>query len=532
MTDAATAAANDPRDERIHGFTHAKRPPGVFDRDDVGGDLVLDCDVVVVGSGAGGATAAAELAEAGFDVICCEEGSYYGTRDFAPNALDSIRKLYRDGGASAALGRPPILFQEGRTVGGSSVINGGMSWRAPERILEVWEREYGLPGLRPAALEPYFERVERRTHVAYQDPETIGRDNALLKEGADALRWAIEPNLRNQLHCAGSNNCAFGCPTGAKQSTLVTYVPRALHFGARIYANLRIERITWRGRRATGVEGHVVRANGTRGHRVCVRAKIVIAAGGAIQTPALLARSGVRSHSGQLGRNLSMHPNIKVVAIFDEEVRGWEGVHQAFQVREFNAQGIQTLAAVNVPPSILAMTSHGYGAALGELMQDYARCVVAGLSCEDTSYGRIRMIGGRPVPFYSLSDADFERIKIGGAGLCELLFAAGARKIITPFQGLGELHSADDVRKILSQPIPSRDIEVLTVHIMGTARMGGSRDAAVTDEFGRVYDTEGLFVCDASLFPTAVGVNPAETIQALSTRNAAHIIESRDAVIR
>lgn len=532
MTGALAAATDDPRDERIHGFTHARRPPGVCGRDDFHCDSVLDCDVVVVGSGAGGATATAELAEAGFDVICVEEGSYYGTRDFRPDALDMIRKLYRDGGASAALGRPPILFQEGRTVGGSSVINGGMSWRAPDRILEEWQRDYGLPGLRPAALEPYFERVERRTHVAYQDPETIGRDNALLKQGADALGWAIEPNLRNQLHCAGSNNCAFGCPTGAKQSTLATYVPRALHFGARIYSNVRIDRITRQGERATGVAGRVVRANGTRGHRVVVRAKVVIAAGGAMQTPALLARSGVRSGSGQLGRNLSMHPNIKVTAIFDEAVRGWEGVHQAFQVREFVAQGIQTLAAVNIPPSILAMTSRAYGAALGEMMQDYERCVVAGLSCEDTSYGHIKMLGGRPVPFYSLSEADFERIKIGGAGLCELLFAAGARKILTPFEGFEELHTADDARKIRTQPIPRKDIEILTVHIMGTARMGGNRAAGVTDEFGRVYDTDGLFVCDASLFPTAVGVNPAETIQTLSTRNAAHIIENRGRYLR
>jgi choline dehydrogenase-like flavoprotein len=161
------------------------------------------------------------------------------------------------------------------------------------------------------------------------------------------------------------------------------------------------------------------------------------------------------------------------------------------------------------------------------MMQDYKRCVIAGLSCEDTNYGHIKMIAGKPVPFYDLSEADFERIKIGGAGLCELLFAAGARKIITPFKGLEELHSADDVKKIRTQPIPRKATEIVTVHIMGTARMGGSRAAAVTDGFGRVYDTDGLFVCDASLFPTAVGVNPAETIQTLSTRNAAHIIENR-----
>lgn len=514
-------------DPRIHGYTHARRPPGVFGREDFYGDTVLGCDVVVVGSGAGGATAAAELAEAGFDVIVLEEGSYYGTGDFTPNALDMIRKMYRDGGASAAIGRPPILFQEGRTVGGSAVVNGGMSWRTPPRVLDHWRREFGLDGVSPAALEPYFERVERRIHVAYQDPETIGRDNQLLKQGADKLGWRIEPNLRNQLHCAGSNNCAFGCPTGAKQSTLVTYIPRALHFGARVYSNVRVDRIAHRGKRATGVVGHVVRENGTRGFRVVVRAKLVIAACGSIHTPALLARSGVRSPSGQLGRNLSMHPNVKVVALFDEEVRGWEGVHQAYQIREFAPYGIQTLAAVNVPPSILAMGMHGYGAELGDIMRDYKRCVVAGLLCEDSRYGHVKVVAGRPVAFYDLAPADFDRIKMGAARLCELLFEVGAHTIYTPFSGMEVLRSSDDARRIESAPIPRERTEVVTVHMMGTARMGARRSAAVTDEFGRVYDTEGLFVCDASLFPSAVGVNPCETIQTLSTRNAAHIIENR-----
>jgi len=277
------------------------RPPGVFTRHDHHGDAVLDCDVVVIGSGAGGSTIAAELAEAGFEVIVLEEGSYYSTRDFTADTTAMVRQLYRDGGATMALGSPPVLYQEGRAVGGSTVINGGMSWRTPDKILARWEREAGIPNI-ARELEPLFERVERRIHVAPMDESAIGNDNLLLKKGADAKGWNVIGNLRNQVHCIGSNRCAFGCPTGAKQSALVTYVPRSLHYGARIYADVRVETISRHGKRATGVLGRVV---GTP-HRIAVRAKLVVAACGAIHTPALLNRSGFRTPSGQLGHNLSI----------------------------------------------------------------------------------------------------------------------------------------------------------------------------------------------------------------------------------
>lgn len=500
------------------------RPANVFTRHDLTADTTLDCDVVIVGTGAGGATLGAELAEAGFEVVLLEEGSYYQTRDFTADTSAMVRQLYRDGGATMALGNPPILYQEGRAVGGSTVINGGMSWRTPEKILDVWATEHGLGEIRAAALEPYFERVERRIHVGYQDPGSIGRDNQLLKRGADAKGWNIIPNLRNQVHCAGSNRCAFGCPTGAKQSALVSYVPRALHFGARVYADVRVDHITFEGKRATGVVGHVRRGDG-RGPRVEVRARLVVSACGAIHTPALLARSGVRSPSGQLGKNLSLHPNVKVVAIFDEDVRGWEGVHQAFQVREFRDQGL-LFAAVNMPPSVLAMSFPHRGAQLGALMQHYDRMVLAGMLCEDTATGQVRTVGGRPQAFYQLAEADAANLRRGVALLSELLFAAGARRILLPFHGEPDLLGPDDARRLLEREVPAAGMEVVTVHMMGTAAMGADRRRAVTDTYGLVHDADRLMIADASLFPTPIGVNPMETIMALATRAAGHVIDN------
>jgi choline dehydrogenase-like flavoprotein len=501
------------------------RPAGVFTRHEMLGDTVLDCDVVIVGSGSGGAPVAAELAEAGFDVVVLEEGSYYATRDFTANTSAMVRQLYRDGGASMALGTPPVMFQEGRAVGGSTVINGGMSWRTPEEILARWVRESKLDTT-PAALEPYFERVEKRIHVAPMDEDAIGNDNWLLKKGADAKNWKIIGNLRNQAHCVGSNRCAFGCPTGAKQSTLVSYIPRALHYGARVYADVRVDRIMMHGKRAVGVMGHVALPYGGRGPSVTVRAKLVVAACGAIHTPALLSRSGLRSRSGQLGKNLSLHPNVKVVALFDEDVSGWKGAHQAFQVREFAHENIGTFAAINLPPSVIAMSLPHRGAQLGTLMDQYNHMVLAGLLCEDTEYGHVKTINGRPQAFYQLAERDAATMQRGLMLLSELLFAAGARRIILPFHHATEICTPDEARALFSRPISRKSWEVVTVHMMGTAKMGRDRTSSVTDNFGFMHDVDRLLISDASLFPTPIRVNPMETIMALATRAAGHVIDN------
>ena len=333
---------------------------GLVTQEDVAGDLSLECGAVVVGSGAGGATVAAELAEAGVDVIVLEEGGYHPTESFTAGTGRALRTLYRDGGGGMAIGRPSVLYAEGRCVGGSTVVNGGMSWRTPARVLRRWAEEEGLEAIGERDLDPYFAAIESRLSVGLQDPETIGRDSALFLAGAQARGWAVVPNRRNQLHCAGTSNCSSGCPTGAKRSMLVTSVPRALARGARLFADCRVDRITSSGGAVTGVTGHVVRPGGRRGPALAVRARVVVVAGGAIQTPALLARSGLRSASGQIGRNLSVHPNAVVTAFFDQDVTGWQGVHQAFQVREFLDEGL-LLTATNLTPPMLAGILPAYG---------------------------------------------------------------------------------------------------------------------------------------------------------------------------
>ncbi len=467
------------------------------------------------------------------DVIVLEEGGYHPTESFTAGTGRALRTLYRDGGGGMAIGRPSVLYAEGRCVGGSTVVNGGMSWRTPARVLQRWAEREGLRAIGERDLDPYFAAIESRLSVGRQDPETIGRDSELFKGGAEALGWTVIPNQRNQLHCAGTNSCSSGCPTGAKQSMLVTSVPRALAAGARLFADCRVDRVTLdRITRAaagvTGVTGHVVRPGGRRGPALTVRAPVVIVAGGAIQTPALLARSGLRPASGQLGRNLSLHPNAVVTAVFDEDVKGWQGVHQAFQVREFTDEGL-LLTATNLTPPMLAGTLPAYGAELGELMADYNRVVTAGPLVSDTGTGRIRYLPGLgPQVFYQLTGHDAARVARGVELTAEALFTAGATRVLLPFDGAPVIRGPDELRRLLARPVSKRSLQLFSIHLMGTARMSEDPRRGVTGSFGEFHGVPGLIVADASLFPGPIGINPMETVIALAMRNARRLIGRRD----
>jgi len=500
-------------------------PRGLFTGADVGTGLRLECGAVVVGSGAGGATVAAELAAAGVDVIILEEGGYHPTASFTARTGRALRTLYRDGGGGMAIGRPSVLFAEGRCVGGSTVVNGGMSWRTPDRVLADWARREGLTAAGPADMAPYFDRAEAALSAAEQDPETIGRDSELLVAGARARGWAVVPDRRNQLHCAGTNNCSSGCPTGAKRSMLVTSVPRALAAGARLYADTRADRVIRDGGAAAGVTGHVVRPGGRPGPRLTVRARLVIVAGGAIQTPALLRRSGLRGPA--LGRNLSLHPNAVVTAFFDQDVTGWQGVHQAFQIREFAADGL-LLTATNLTPPMLAGMLPVHGRALGALMADYNRIVTAGPLVTDTGTGWVVSVpGAGPQVLYRLAGQDAARVVRGVELTADALFAAGARRLLLPFDGAPQVRDPAELRQLLARPVPRHALQLYSVHLMGTARRSEDPRRGVVDSFGAVHGVPRLFVTDASTFPGPTGLNPMETVIALALRDAGRLIADR-----
>ncbi|EWT03388.1 oxidoreductase [Intrasporangium oryzae NRRL B-24470] len=486
---------------------------------------LVECDVVVVGSGAGGGVVAAELAEAGLSVVVLEEGEHHSTESFTTSTLRALQTLYREGGAMTTLGRAPIGYAEGRCVGGGTVVNGGMAFRASESTLSRWATTSGDRTLAGHGLDAHYERVERFLSVGLPDPGSIGRDQDLLRLGAERLGWRVVDDRRNHVHCGGCNVCTWGCPTGAKQSTLVSYLPRALAFGATVWAGCRVDRVLMTGKQAVGVRGHVSGDAG-RARVFEARARHVVVCAGAIQTAALLLRSGVQPPSGQLGRNLSVHPGAGVAAVFDEVVEGWKGAHQSLQVREFERDGI-ILAAVNLPPSLVARSLPLDGAPLGETMTRYNQIVTAGVLVEDTGTGRVRALGrsGAAVT-YPVAPADAGRVASGLLRLSEALLAAGAHTVHLPIRGQQPLQSREDVRRASALRFRAPDMDLSTVHLMGTARIGTDPLWAVCDPYGAVHDARGLSVADASLFPGAVGVNPMLTIMALATRVAERIIET------
>jgi choline dehydrogenase-like flavoprotein len=489
-------------------------------------DSTVDADVVVIGSGAGGGAIAAELAEGGRSVVVLEEGGHYTSKDFGLHAPTMIKKLYRNAGTAVIMGKPNIVFAEGRCVGGSTVINGALSWRTPEKVLKRWQWENGLTNLSMEKLDPFFSKVEERVNVRPQDPESVGRDAELMIEGADKLGYRWVPAMRSQKHCCGANNCAFGCPTDAKQSVLVTYVPRLLAAGGRLYAGCRAERITTDGHRATGVVARFRDPeSGKKGPKLTVRAKVVVLACGAIQTPALLLRNGLANSSDQVGRNFLCHPNAKVVGIYDQDIQAWKGTIQGNQIREFIDEGIMITTSM-VPPGMLAMSLPYFGTRSFEVMRDYNKMLAAGCLVEDTGTGRVTLdLFGEAHMRYDVNDRDFDNLLRGTALTAEILFASGAREVLLPFDSLERLRSPDEIRTIFDHRPAKDEVECLTVHAMGTARMGVDRRSSVVDPNCESWDLPGLFIADASVFPGPIGVNPQITIMTLATRAGRYLLD-------
>lgn len=479
-------------------------------------------DILIIGSGAGGGTCAGLLSGNGMDVAVVEEGDYIPPDELPKSMGEAFQKLYRNGGAQFIFGIPGIAFAEGKCVGGSTVMNGGMCWRTPEKVLEKWRLEEGIEKIEVSFMERYFEMIEKRINVEEQPPHTWSRAGIIFKNSAESLGWKVVTDRRNQKGCKGLSMCMAGCPAGAKQSVLHTYIQDFLKNDGVIFARLRAEKIIFKGNRAVGV---LCKGNGKE---ILLKTRILVLSCGADETPSLLMRSGFKSSSGMLGRNLYVHPNVKAVGVFDEEIFQWKGAHQSHQVHEFRDEGI-VLATGGVPPSMIAMSVEETGRKLGEFMENIKNMIFAGALIEDTGTGRVKNIfNGKPILIYNLNDYDFYRAKRALSLLSRLLFEGGAKKVLLPFRTLKEIISPDQIPLIFDRRIKKMDTEMMTVHIMGTAKMSGSPKRGVVDNWGRVYGTENIFLCDASIFPSPIGLNPMLSIMGFSERTAEYILDNKE----
>jgi hypothetical protein len=486
-------------------------------------DLELECEVVVVGTGAGGAACAYELASRGRAVLMLEEGDFHRRSAFTSRASETFKKLYRDQAMTVAIGNVGIPVWAGRAVGGSTVINSGTCYRAPEKVFREWRDELGLAAFSSASMDPYYARVEEMLRVTPARLELTGGVGRVIGRGAQALGLSHHPLMRNAPDCDGQGVCCFGCPTGAKRSTDVSYVPEALLRGAQLVTAANVDAIEVVAGRARGVRGTL--GGGASGRRFHVKADAVVVAGGTLMTPLLLARGGVVKHPW-LGKNLSIHPATKVMAVFDEEIDMSRGIPQGYAIDSFAEEGI-VFEGASTPLDVTAIAVPWVGKRFMEVMEAYRNVATFGFMVKDTSRGTVRTgPGGTPLITYNLNEEDARKMKRAIAILCEVYLAAGAKRVLPFLAGTDEIRTTGDVERLRSRKVSASQIEVTAFHPLGTCRIGADPGTSVLGPDHEVHGVEALYVADGSAVPTSLGVNPQMTIMAMALR-AAEIIDGR-----
>ena len=486
------------------------------------GRLDLKADVVVVGSGAGGAVAARELARAGRRVIIVEEGDWVRSAEYSKlTPVQTMRRCWRESGLSAAvaLGETPFIsVLQGRCVGGSSVLTGGVCFRIPEEVLLHWSRGLGLTTMAPAAFEPHFRAVEEAVHVETVPDAMRSRSTELFAEGAAKLGIEMKSMRRNTQGCRGESRCNFGCPHGAKMSVDFSYLPEACDRGALIVSDALVEQIDVAGGAARGVRGRLLDEDGVPHVPFEVHAKVVVVACGSLHTPLLLRGSGVGSW--HVGRLMTLHPGVRVTAIFDDVVDGWDGSLQSAYSDHFSADGI-TLVSVFPPPSILSAAFPGIGPKHRENVHKMRRAAVFGAMIHDGGGGRVRRwLGREPLVTYRMAPEDRPRLLRAMEIVARMGLSAGAREIAMPIFGLDSLRSERELDDFVSRPPAMHRIECTAYHPLGTARMSADPRSGVVRESGEAWQVDNLFVADGSVLPTSIGVNSQLAIMAIADKIA------------
>ena len=489
-------------------------------------DLDAEVDYVVVGSGAGGATAAVTLARGGAEVAIVEAGAWRDPEDYPLSSYGGMRDLMDDWGAQVTRGRALWPVVQARTVGGTTVINSAICVRTPDDIFEQWERDHGISGLRSRVLAAE-DRVERELTVEEVPASSRGRSNLLAKQGADALGWTDSHYMRRYTEeCLGRGQCLQGCRDRRKQSTNLNYVPETQDRGGLVVSSAPVERILSEGTRAVGVTGRFVhpttRAQGTR---FVVRArKAVVVAASATHSPVLLFRSGVASPA--LGNYFRAHPGTGIFGCYDEPVDMNVGATQGWASVAFRKNPGLKLETLAIPPELVASRFAGGGRELMERLADYRHIAMwcHAVRAESTGTVRAPFFGSRPVVRYELDGRDMLTFREGMKLLARQHFAAGANAILPGIAGMPFKLGKDDLGLLDDAPLdPQRYIAILS-HLFGGCVMGKDPRTSVVDARGRVHGWTGLVVADASVIPTNLGVNPQHTIMGLAATFAADLL--------
>ncbi|MGZ4331505.1 MAG: GMC family oxidoreductase N-terminal domain-containing protein [Solirubrobacteraceae bacterium] len=488
----------------------------------VGRDVELDCDVVIVGSGAGGGATAGVLAAAGLDVVVVESGDYFDDQDFDGSELGAITRYYM--AAPTATHDQSVGLLAGACLGGGTVVNYTTSFRTPDDVRAEWA-SHGVPAFTSddytASLDAVCERLG--VNQEYNEPSTREQK---LRDGCLALGWHVDAMPRGVRKCAQGKECGYcglGCRVGAKQSVVKTWLADAHGAGARLVVRCRVRKVVVEGGSARGVVGVTA-----EGKRLEIRSRAVVAACGAIHTPALLRRSGLQN--ANIGKHLRLHPATAVFGVFDEELKPWEGVMQALYSDQFrdlhDGYGLKFETAAEHPHLFIGFAPwRGARDHLG-LMEAMSSTVPIGVLLRDRDGGEVRVgRDGEPVVRYRLSSFDADHLRTGIDGAAQMLEAAGARRVFSSHSNwVGYDPSTGSRSQFMADADaagygPARCI-LNSFHIMGSARMGGSPATSACDPTGQTWEVRDLYVLDGSSFPTASGVNPQISIQAIAHMGA------------
>jgi choline dehydrogenase-like flavoprotein len=496
-----------------------------------GGDLVESADVCVIGSGAGGAVAAAELATGGRSVVVLEQGHYWTRADFTQREDEMLPRLFEEAGMRQTSDGAYTILQ-GRNVGGSTVHNLCYAFRAPEPILRMWREEHGLVELTPEALAPSFLRVEKNLRVKQIQESELNALNRIIRRGAQKLGYSGFIARHNREGCIGAGYCILGCAYDAKQSMLITYVPRASAAGARIYANARAERIEAEGGRVRRVLGRVVDHDGRARGSVEVKANVVVLAAGAVASPDLLLRSQLANGSGQVGRNLHLHPSVMLAGFMEESVHAYRGIPQSYYIDQFidleqDPHRGYILMPITGFPVLAGSSLPGFGREHSARLAKFSRMVGLLALLHDRSAGRVE--SGRslakPSISYRMEEGDRSQLSESLLHIAKVLFAGGAKTVLAPYwRDPLELASGEDLSLLERRGVQEGEIGLASTHPQSTCRMGADSRTSVVNAWGESHEVSGLFLADMSVFPTSLGAPPQLTTAALADRTAFHIL--------
>ncbi len=508
--------------------------PVIQARDHIEKVLRLNADVVVIGSGAGGAVMAFELARQGRSVIVLESGRYVPSAQMHEDMAETIQRSYVDGALQVNTTFDVPVFQ-GTGIGGSTVIDAGAAFRAPDYVLQHWATDLGLKALAPERLRPFYEKVERRLSVHVNEPHEINECANKVVQGCEDLGWSWKPMARTVKQCALTGHCLAGCMTDRKQSTLVTYLPWAAAMGARFFSDCHATQILTTHGRASGVLANVIDPDSNEiVAQMRIDAQVVVVAAGAVQTPLLLQRSGLGQQSGALGHNLYLNPFISMIGRFPQPVYGWRGALSGVYVDQFlgpHDGKILMMSGLPAPVQLLATGGLGVGNTHMAFMGDYRYYAMLQVFAQDEGQGSVFSSGTSHDPHkniqWNLSPQNLTDLKRGIAAAARIFFAAGASAVRLPtfqtteVQSVFELDQA--VAKIHDEPMGMYSLRVASLQPQGTCRMGTDPFSSVVDEVCEMHDLHGLFIVDASVLPQGISVPPKMTIAAIASYVADHI---------